>query len=67
MRACLGPLPFLRIVPTHGIDAANARAWLDAGAYAIGFTQALFDAEEIKAGRFDRIEERARALLAAVR
>ena len=67
IRACLGPLPFLRIVPTHGIDAANARAWLDAGAYAIGFTQALFDAEEIKAGRFDRIEERARALLAAVR
>lgn len=67
VRACLGPLPFLRLVPTHGIDAANARAWLDAGAFAVGFTQALFDAEEIKAGRFDRVEERARALLAAVR
>lgn len=67
VRACLGPLPFLRIVPTHGVDAANARAWLDAGAFAVGFTHALFDADDIKAGRFDRIEERARALLTAVR
>jgi 2-dehydro-3-deoxyphosphogluconate aldolase / (4S)-4-hydroxy-2-oxoglutarate aldolase len=67
VRACLGPLPFLRLVPTHGIDAANARAWLEAGCHAVGFTQALFDADEIKAGRFDRVEERARTLLAAVR
>src|SRR5437867_7790009 len=65
--ACLGPLPFLKIVPTHGIDASNARAWLDAGSHAVGFTQSLFDAGEIEAGRFDRSEERARALLAAVR
>jgi len=67
VRACLGPLPFLRLVPTHGVDAANARAWLDAGAFAVGFTHALFDAGDIKAGRFDRIEERARTLLAALR
>jgi len=67
VRACLGPLPFLKIVPTHGVDATNARAWLDAGAHAVGFTQSLFDAADIQAGRFDRIEERAGALLAAVR
>jgi Entner-Doudoroff aldolase len=65
VRACLGPLPFLRLVPTHGVDATNARAWLDAGAFAVGFTHALFDAGEIKAGRYDLIEARARALLAA--
>lgn len=67
VRACLGPLPFLRIVPTNGVDAANARAWLEAGAFAVGFTHALFDAGEIQGGRFDRVEERARALLAALR
>jgi len=67
VRACLGPLPFLKIVPTHGVDANNARAWLDAGAHAVGFTQSLFDPADIQAGRFDRIEERARALLTAVR
>jgi 2-dehydro-3-deoxyphosphogluconate aldolase / (4S)-4-hydroxy-2-oxoglutarate aldolase len=67
VRACLGPLPFLKIVPTQGVDASNARAWLDAGAFALGLNNALFDAGEIEAGRFDRIEERARDLLAAVR
>ena len=67
VRACLGPLPFLKIVPTHNVDAANARAWLEAGAHAVGFTQSLFDAADIQAGRFDRIEEQARVLLAAVR
>ena len=67
VRACLGPLPFLKIVPTNGVDATNARAWLDAGAYAVGFTHALFDAADLVAGRFDRIEARARELLASVR
>ena len=67
VRACLGPLPFLKIVPTHGVDATNARAWLEAGAHAVGFTHSLFDADDIAAGRFDRIEERARTLLTVLR
>ena len=67
VRACLGPLPFLKIVPTQGVDATNARAWLDAGAYAVGFTHALFEADDLRVGRFDRIEEHARILLAALR
>jgi len=67
LRACLAPMPFLRIVPTNGVDAGNARSWLDAGAFAVGFTQALFEPADLAAGRFDRIEERARTLLAATR
>lgn len=66
VRATLGPMPFLRIVPTHGVDAANAASYLKAGAHAVGFVGVLFDADDIAAGRFDRIEERARTLLAAV-
>src|SRR5439155_5493782 len=66
VRACLGPLPFLKIVPTQGVDATNARAWLDAGAFAVGFTQALFEADDLRVGRFDRIEEHARILLASL-
>jgi 2-dehydro-3-deoxyphosphogluconate aldolase / (4S)-4-hydroxy-2-oxoglutarate aldolase len=66
VRACLAPMPFLRIVPTNGLDAANARSWLDAGAFALGFNHALFVPEELAAGAFDRVEERARDLLAAV-
>ena len=66
VRACLGPLPFLRVVPTNGVDVHNARAWLDSGAYALGFVAPLFDAQEVANGDVERIEARARALLAAI-
>ncbi len=67
VRACMGPLPFLRIVPTNGVDATNAAAWLEAGAHALGFVAPLFDPVDVAAGRFDAIEVRGRDLLAAVR
>ncbi len=66
VRSCLGPLPSLRIVPTNGVDAANVRATLDAGAFAVGFVAPLFDAAAIARGDFDEIEKRGRRLLAAV-
>jgi len=66
VRACLGPLPTLRIVPTHGVDESNARAWLEAGAFAVGFVAPLFAAEDLAGRRFDRIEARARRLLDAL-
>ncbi len=66
VKACMGPMPFLRIVPTSGVDAANAAAYFAAGAFAVGFVAPLFDADEIAAGRFDLIEQRARTLLEAV-
>lgn len=65
IKACLGPMPFLRIVPTSGVDATNAAAYVNAGAFALGFVAPLFDAADIEAGRFDRIEQRGRDLLAA--
>ncbi|HEU5059545.1 MAG TPA: bifunctional 4-hydroxy-2-oxoglutarate aldolase/2-dehydro-3-deoxy-phosphogluconate aldolase, partial [Kofleriaceae bacterium] len=67
VRSVLLPMPFLRIVPTNGITAENAAAYLAAGAVAVGFVASLFSAEDLAAGRFERVEERARALLAAVR
>ncbi len=66
VKACLGPLPFLHIVPTNGCDATNAADWLAAGAHALGFVAPLFDAAEVLSGATDKIEARARALLAAV-
>lgn len=67
VRACLGPLPFLRIVPTHGVDEENALDWLEAGAFAVGFVASLFRPDDLAAGRFDQIEERAGRILARVR
>ena len=66
VKACLGPMPFLRIVPTSGVDESNAAAYLQAGAFAVGFVTSLFDPDDLATGRFDTIEHRARSLLAAV-
>lgn len=66
VRSVMGPLPFARIVPTNGTDASNARAWLDAGAHALGFVASLFDKEAIATERWDVIETKAREIIAAV-
>lgn len=66
IKACLGPMPFLRIVPTSGVDESNAAAYLQAGAFAVGFVTSLFDPDDLAAGRFDTVEQRARSLLAAL-
>jgi Entner-Doudoroff aldolase len=66
LRAVLAPMPFLRVIPTHGVDADTAAEWLAAGAYAVGCVRALFCSEDLGAKNYDSIESRARALLAAV-
>ncbi len=67
VRAVLGPMPWLKIVPTNGVDQHNAGAWIAAGAYAAGFVTPLFVPADIAAGRWDAIEERAAQCIAAVR
>jgi len=65
VRAMLGPLPFLRIVPTNGVDENNVGDWLAAGVFGVGFVATLFIPDEIKRGNFDKIEEMARISLRA--
>jgi Entner-Doudoroff aldolase len=67
VRACLGPMPFLRIVPTSGVDPTNAAAWIAAGAWAVGFVAPLFEPDDLEKRRFEVIEDRARKLLDLVR
>lgn len=67
VRSVLAPMPYLKIVPTNGVDEHNAADWIAAGAFAVGFVATLFDAADVAAGRWDAIEERARRCLAAVR
>lgn len=66
LRSVLAPLPFLRVVPTNGVDLDNAAAWLRAGAFAVGLTTALFDPAAVAARDLAGIESRARALVRAV-
>jgi 2-dehydro-3-deoxyphosphogluconate aldolase/(4S)-4-hydroxy-2-oxoglutarate aldolase len=48
VRAVLGPMPFLRMIPTNGVHGGNASEVLAAGAVGIGFTTSLFDLSEVE-------------------
>lgn len=67
VKACLGPLPELRIFPTSGVTADNAVEFLRAGSFGLGFVAPLFDPEEMRTGAYDLIEARARRLIEIVR
>jgi 2-dehydro-3-deoxyphosphogluconate aldolase/(4S)-4-hydroxy-2-oxoglutarate aldolase len=62
----LAPLPFLKLVPTGGVSAENARAYLDAGAVAVGIGGNLIAAAAVVANDWGRIEAAARACVEAV-
>lgn len=66
MKAILGPLPFLKIVPTNGADHHNAGEWIKAGAFAVGFVAPLFEPGFIANSDWDAIEERAKQCLSAL-
>lgn len=63
---CLGPLPFLKIVPTSGVTLENAAEYLAAGAYAVGFVASLFVPDDLKNRDFLAITKRAEKMLKAV-
>jgi 2-dehydro-3-deoxyphosphogluconate aldolase/(4S)-4-hydroxy-2-oxoglutarate aldolase len=45
VRALRGPMPDVELIPSGGIDASCARAFLDAGAVAVGIGAALVNAD----------------------
>jgi 2-dehydro-3-deoxyphosphogluconate aldolase/(4S)-4-hydroxy-2-oxoglutarate aldolase len=67
LRDILAPLPFLRIVPTGGVGAENARAYLDAGAVAVGVGGSLISAQAVAQADWGTITAGARAVVQAVR
>jgi Entner-Doudoroff aldolase len=62
----LGPLPFLKIVPTSGVTRDNAAEYLRAGAFAVGFVNSLFDPNDIADENWPAIEKRAAKMLRSV-
>lgn len=61
LRDVLGPLPFLRIVPSGGVTLDSAGEWIRAGAAAVSVGGALLGAPP------DELSARARAFVEAVR
>jgi 2-dehydro-3-deoxyphosphogluconate aldolase/(4S)-4-hydroxy-2-oxoglutarate aldolase len=67
LRDILAPLPFLRIVPTGGVGVENARAYIDAGAVAVGIGGSLITAQVVAQSDWGRITAGARAVVEAVK
>jgi len=63
----LAPMPFLKIVPTGGVSAENARDYLAAGAVAVGIGGNLVSRQAVAAGAYEQITSAARACVEAVR
>lgn len=60
--AVLGPLPFLRIFPTHGTTPDNFVTILRAGAFGLAFVKSLFVPQDMAGRNFAAIERRAAAI-----
>ncbi|MDQ2715109.1 MAG: bifunctional 4-hydroxy-2-oxoglutarate aldolase/2-dehydro-3-deoxy-phosphogluconate aldolase [Chloroflexota bacterium] len=67
LRDILAPLPFLRLVPTGGVNADNARAYLEAGAVAVAIGGGLVSEQSVASQNWEQITARARACVEAVR
>ena len=61
-----GPLPQVPLVPTGGVDASNAGAYVRAGAAAVGVGRGVVDGEAVADGDLDAIESNARDVVEAV-
>lgn len=63
IKALRGPLNHIPLVPTGGINLENARAFIDAGAYALGVGSELVDKKAIQEGNFEKIRRDAAKLI----
>jgi 2-dehydro-3-deoxyphosphogluconate aldolase/(4S)-4-hydroxy-2-oxoglutarate aldolase len=59
------PLPFLRLIPTGGIDRSNVQEYLKNGAFAVGAGGSLVDKQLVAAHDWAALTDRVRALVAA--
>ena len=58
-----GPFPQLRLMPTGGVSVENARAFIEAGAAAVGVGTALVDKKLVEAGDWSALTAKARRLV----
>lgn len=66
LKAVLAPLPFLRLMPTGGVEVGNALDYLQAGAFCVGLGGRWVDGELVAAGDRAGLVARAREARAAV-
>ncbi len=62
----LGPLPFLRMIPSGGMTLENGADFIRAGAVAVSMAAALLDPALVKRGAWDELTARARKVSGSV-
>ena len=66
MKSLKAPFPHASLIPTGGVNAANAAEFMAAGAFALGVGADLVDAVALKEGNLEKITAAARELVNAV-
>ncbi|GGC96304.1 2-dehydro-3-deoxy-phosphogluconate aldolase [Tersicoccus solisilvae] len=61
-----GPFPEARLLPSGGVDAGNARGWLDAGAFAVCSGTSVVPPAAVEAAAWTDITARAREFTTAL-
>lgn len=59
IKALKGPFPYIPMMPTGGVSAANIADWFTAGVVAVGAGSELCPPKLAKEGRFNEISQRA--------
>jgi 2-dehydro-3-deoxyphosphogluconate aldolase/(4S)-4-hydroxy-2-oxoglutarate aldolase len=59
IKALKGPFPYIPMMPTGGVSAANVADWFSAGVVAVGAGSELCPPQLAKEGKFDEISRRA--------
>lgn len=66
LRSLKAPFPNASLIPTGGVNAANAAEFIAAGAVALGVGADLVDAAALREGNLEKITSAARELVQAV-
>ena len=66
IKSLKAPFPHSQLIPTGGVNAANAGDFIAAGAYALGVGADLVDAAALREGNIEKITTAAKELVQAV-
>jgi 2-dehydro-3-deoxyphosphogluconate aldolase/(4S)-4-hydroxy-2-oxoglutarate aldolase len=66
LKSLKGPFPKAELIPTGGVNPANAAEFIAAGAFAVGVGADLVDAAALREGNLQKITLAARELVSAV-
>ena len=61
----LAPLPYLKLIPTGGVNLLNITTFLDKGAFAVGTGSSLLNGEALKNKDWESLSTHARAFVKA--